>query len=140
MNRVIKKNDWPNRVVYLAVLVLLTTTSLYAKNEIELEGLIIDRTMTLKGRQFYQKFSSVWNPSKRINTYNLTIKEIPSAAWGSRITIENQGKALYSIILQRNGRDLKNQVQLAISVVNKQLFSIDLLNHLDSDDMSANGY
>ncbi|MCK5335330.1 MAG: hypothetical protein KAQ67_04175, partial [Gammaproteobacteria bacterium] len=77
---------------------------------------------------------------KKIGSYNITIKEKPSARWGSKMTVENQGNILYSTVLQRNGSELKKQVQLAVNDVNKQLFRFHLFNNQDSDDLSANGY
>lgn len=129
--------------IYITMLSLMVSTQLCANNsneEIELTGLVIDRTMTLKGHQFYQEFSTSWSPPAKIGAYNITIKEKPSARWGSKITVENQGKILFTTLLQRNGSELKKQVQIAIDSVNKQLFSIHLFNNHDSDDMSANGY
>ncbi|MCK5604145.1 hypothetical protein KAR91_19815 [Candidatus Pacearchaeota archaeon] len=141
--RIVEIYDWPKSIFYFASMILMVVTPVNANsnnNEIDLSGLVIDRTITLKGRQFYLAFSSSWSPSKKIDSYNIIIKEKPSARWGSKITIENQGKILYSTLLQRNGSELKKQVQIATQSVNKQLFSLYLFNNQGSDDISANGY
>ncbi len=56
--------------------------------EAEITGLVIDRTITRMGRQFYDFFAAYWRANYPDSEATLSIHERPSARWGSQIWVE----------------------------------------------------
>jgi curli production assembly/transport component CsgE len=65
----------------------------------EVTGIVIDRTITLIGRDFYRNFSEYRRLNHPDSAYNLTILERPSARWGSLVWVEYNSKTLFRSFL-----------------------------------------
>ena len=65
----------------------------------DLSGVVVDRTVTRIGREFYTEFSEYRRLVYPDSPYNLTIFERPSARWGSLIWVEYNGRALFKKFL-----------------------------------------
>ena len=50
-----------------------------------LAGVVVNRTITVLGRDFYQAFTTQWRQKDVSNQYTITIFERPSARFGSEI-------------------------------------------------------
>ena len=64
----INKYYLATNIIYFFMLVLMVVTPVCANStndEIELGGLVIDQTITIKGRQFYLAFSTSWSSSHK---------------------------------------------------------------------------
>ena len=57
----------------------------------ELSGILVDRTMTLAGKNFFQFFSNFWNANYPGSDAIISIHERPSARFGSQIWLEYNG-------------------------------------------------
>ena len=64
-----------------------------------LNGLIINRTMTTLGWNFYKSFSGVWEALHPHSEFTLTITERPTAQFGSEIWVTYQNTTLYHAFL-----------------------------------------
>lgn len=64
-----------------------------------LRGLIINRTITTLGWNFYKSFSGVWEALHPNSEFTLTITERPTAQFGSEIWITYQNTTLYHAFL-----------------------------------------
>ncbi|PLY13857.1 MAG: hypothetical protein C0631_12860, partial [Sedimenticola sp.] len=53
----------------------------------EISGIVVDRTITLMGHDFYRYFTSYRQFTQPESKYNLTVFERPSARWGSLVWI-----------------------------------------------------
>ncbi|MGL4601216.1 MAG: CsgE family curli-type amyloid fiber assembly protein [Plesiomonas sp.] len=102
------------------VLTTLYPPPLYAV-ELEIAGLITNRTITPVGHDFYRLFSEKWQASDHIN---LTVYEKPSARWGSIITIKNEQTVLFRTVLFPSKKSLENTVNQAIVVTADNLAKI----------------
>ena len=60
-----------------------------------INGLVVDQTITVIGRSFYQAFSDAWRDVKDSNDVNVTVNERPSARTGSLVTIEVDRKVVF---------------------------------------------
>lgn len=52
-----------------------------------LSGVVVNRTVTVLGKEFYRHFSIVWRHSPQSNRYSISIHERPSARFGSEVWI-----------------------------------------------------
>ena len=58
-----------------------------ASLEIEIDGLIMDETITKVGRDFYDMFYSIWEAPKTAKNYTITVKEMIIPGLASQITV-----------------------------------------------------
>lgn len=83
----------------------------------EVRGLIIDRTMTRLGEDFYFFFTQQLNERYPDLDENLTVKEIPTALSGSIIEVYHARTAIYRTALSPGRRTAKQRASDAINVV-----------------------
>lgn len=127
-------------ITLLASILLLSATGMAAP-ELELNGLIIDQTRTRIGQEIYRQFSNHWG-SVRVNfPFNISIREIPDARWGSIVAIEVNGRTAYRNILRPRTNQVGEEVNKAISQVRGYLLYLVRTNGRESSrDLKGNGY
>ena len=83
----------------------------------EITGLIIEQTMTKIGYDFYEYFFLFWEPpSVKIGGYNILISERASPSWGSWVTIEVNGTAIWSRVLMPRSEEIEQAAKQAIQI------------------------
>ena len=117
-----------------------SSSQINAENlEDEIGGLIIDRTITRFGKEFYQDFSSLWLGVKGANKYTIVIIERPLPQSGTVVTIEFRSQKVFQTFFGRRlattDEKLANQ---AINVVISHLANI--LEQSQHPDMLGEGY
>ena len=72
-----------------------------AKRQLEdpLHGVVVNRTVTVQGQDFYQAFSMSWQQLDENNRYSITIYEKPSARWGSEVWVEYRRQRVFHAFL-----------------------------------------
>ena len=86
--------------------------------EVEVPGLLTDRTVSSVGHDFYRAFSDKWESSY---TGNLSINERPSARWGSWITITVNQDVVFQTFLFPTKRDFDSNVNAAVAQTQEAL-------------------
>jgi len=89
----------------------------------EVSGLIIDRTMTRLGANFYAAFSQMVNDRHEELKENITVKERPTALSGSIITIFHLGKPIYKTALSPARKQASERAEQAMRVVSSYISS-----------------
>lgn len=96
------------RLTIAAVVLCLVVTGCLAGDEESLEppgyveplqGLVIDRTITFFGRDFYGRFMDAWRDQPDTGSVDLAIIERPDPRFGSEITIEADRKVEFRAFL-----------------------------------------
>mgnify|MGYP001244682091 CR=1 FL=1 len=107
----------------------------------EVNGLLIDQTRTRIGQDFYRHFCTLWgNPNIPIR-YNIVIKEIPDARWGSFIAVEVNGRPAYRTTLRPRSGGAEEAAKQAIPRVRGYLrYLIDTNGGQDTEDLKGDGY
>lgn len=93
--------------------------SLLIENEVN--GLIIDRTMTRLGDDFYFYFSQLVNERHGSLKENLTVKERPTALSGSIISIFHRGKIMYRTALSPGRKHAEDKAREALNILTSYL-------------------
>jgi curli production assembly/transport component CsgE len=83
----------------------------------EVSGVVVDRTITRLGEDFYFFFTQQLNAQYPDLTENLTVKEIPTALSGSIIEVIHARRAIYRTALSPGRRQAKERAQEALRVV-----------------------
>jgi len=123
--------------------ILLVSPAGFAANhgEAEINGLLIDQTRTLMGHEFYRHFCTLWGEPQVDFQYNVTIKEIPDARWGSLITVDVNGTTAYRKSLRPRSGKAEEEAKASISRVKKHLiYMIKTNGKQNSQDLKGNGF
>lgn len=83
----------------------------------EVSGLIVDRTITRLGEDFYFFFSQTVNDRLDNMTENLEVRERPTALSGSIIGVYHSGKPIYRTALSPGRRQAKEKAEEAFNAV-----------------------
>lgn len=83
----------------------------------EVSGVIVDRTITRLGENFYFFFSQQLNDRYPDLNENLTVKEIPTALSGSIIEVYHSRNVIYRTALSPGRRQAKERASDALQIV-----------------------
>lgn len=103
-------------------------------NSEPLAGLIINRTKTVLGWDFYSNFASLWSSLHPDSRDNLTIIERPTAQFGSEISIVfANDTVVYHIFLSPARSRVQEQSSLAVQVVSDNITRIEVQRKMFKD-------
>lgn len=132
---------WRIFLLASALLGLLAWSEAAVADELEDEigGLVIDRTITRFGKDFYRDFSIQWQSVKGSSRYALAIIEQPLPQSGTLLTIDFRGQKVYQTFFgRRQGVISEQMVQQAVAVVVNHMATI--LEQSINPDMQGDGY
>ncbi|MCP3128198.1 curli production assembly/transport protein CsgE [Shewanella sp. KJ2020] len=108
-------------ICILCPFLLLASPSSFADNDIEISGLVIDRTLTRFGKDFGFYYSSYWRDLPFTQGFNVTLYETVFPQAGTVLTLEVNGTRIYSTHFGRRANPIKESAEQAI------LLTIDYL-------------
>lgn len=108
-------------VCILCPLLLVSPPSVLADNDIEISGLVIDRTLTRFGKDFGFYYSSYWRELPFTQGFNVTLYETVFPQAGTVLTLEVNGTRIYTTHFGRRANPIKESAEQAI------LLTIDYL-------------
>ena len=88
------------------LLLLLALQARVGQADDELNGFIVDQTITHIGHQFYRAFCDRLRDTSQMD-FNLVVRERPSARWGSLVWVAYEGGTLYRRFLPPNTAELR---------------------------------
>jgi curli production assembly/transport component CsgE len=94
-------------------------------NSDPLKGLIINRTVTVMGWDFYSNFTQVWQALYPDSQDTMTIIERPTAQFGSEIWISYLNQTVFHTFLSPARSRAKDQSREVVQVVRE---NIDIIN------------
>lgn len=83
------------------------------------EGIVIDQTITRSGKDFYQMFSSQWHDQPLSERYTVSVKEQPSARFGSQVYIVFGHKRVFQGQISPNRSQIKILSEAAVEMAYK---------------------
>lgn len=89
--------------------------------ENEVDGLIVDQTMTRLGDDFYFFFTQMMNDRHGSLKENLTVKERPTALSGSIISVFHRQKVIYRTALSPGRKHAEDKARDALDAVTSYL-------------------
>ena len=84
-------------------------------------GIVVDQTITVIGRGFYQVFTNRWRDIKGSTDINITINERPNARTGSLITIKANRNIIYRRFLPPARANIVSAADQAITAAAKNI-------------------
>lgn len=82
-----------------------------------LSGVVVNRTITVLGKDFYQGFTTQWRQKDVDSQYTITIFERPSARFGSEIWVQFRQKRMFHIFLPPARAATKKISAMAVDIV-----------------------
>lgn len=115
----------------LCPFLLLTSPITFADNDIEISGLVIDRTLTRFGKDFGFYYSSYWRELPFTQGVNVTLYETVFPQAGTVLTLEINGTRIYTTHFGRRANPVKESAEQAI------LLTIDYLAQIRANAITG---
>lgn len=103
-------------ICILCPFLLLASPDSFADNDIEISGLVIDRTLTRFGKDFGFYYSSYWRDLPFTQGFNVTLYETVFPQAGTVLTLEVNGTRIYSTHFGRRANPIKESAEQAILI------------------------
>lgn len=108
--------------------------------DLEVDGLIMDETITKVGRDFYDLFYSNWNAPKNAKNFTIVIKEMVLPGLATQVTILVNDNEVFKQRVQPRYDILEQMSNYAIQRTGKYLINYEKMkSQLDGDDQSGSG-
>ncbi|WP_425355598.1 curli production assembly/transport protein CsgE [Pseudoalteromonas agarivorans] len=109
-----------------------------AANELEIDGLLLDRSISRFGHQFYYEFSNYWRDLPSTAGFNIEIKETVLPKAGTKLSLIMNNQLVYVTYLGRRLEPLNERVEQAVYMVIDAMARSNVA--VSSPDMALNGW
>lgn len=107
---------------------------------LEVDGLVVDQTVSKIGRDFYEIFYSYWDPPVSANNYTVTIKELPPRMNRVSVSVIINDDEVFSSFLSPRADIIEAYAMYAIQLAIQYLVDQeDVSRTLEEGDMSGTG-
>lgn len=107
---------------------------------LEIDGLIVDETVSRAGRNFYQIFYNLWQPPPNASNFSILISEKPARGMGTIIIVEVNDNRVIETPLQPRYDIVEAIAEQAVrSIYNYLLNYEQIQRQLSGDDLSGSG-
>ncbi|MCL1036065.1 curli production assembly/transport protein CsgE [Shewanella submarina] len=115
----------------ILVILLLIAPASRASDDIEISGLVIDRTLTRFGKDFAFYYSGYWRDLTFTQGANVTLTETVFPQAGTKLTVEINGTLIYVTHFGRRASPVKERAEEAV------LRTVDYLAHIQAEALSG---
>lgn len=128
-----------NKKIMLIFTVLLSLSpGVSAADELEIDGLLLDRSISRFGHQFYYEFSNYWRDLPSTAGFNIEIKETVLPKAGTKLSLIMNNQLVYVTYLGRRLEPLNERVEQAVYMVIDAMARSNVA--VSSPDMALNGW
>ncbi|MCF7500005.1 curli production assembly/transport protein CsgE [Pseudoalteromonas sp. L1] len=106
--------------------------------ELEIDGLVLDRSISRFGHQFYFEFANLWRDLPSTAGFNIEIKETVLPRAGTRLVLRMNNQIVYVTYLGRRLEPLDERVKQAMYSVMDAMARSQMQQ--SSPDMAKNGW
>ncbi|MEZ7276527.1 curli production assembly/transport protein CsgE [Pseudoalteromonas sp. 68 DY56-GL68] len=106
--------------------------------ELEIDGLVLDRSISRLGHQFYFEFANLWRDLPSTAGFNIEIKETVLPRAGTRLVLRMNNQIVYVTYLGRRLEPLDERVKQAMYSVMDAMARSQMQQ--SSPDMAKNGW
>ncbi|MEJ6475607.1 CsgE family curli-type amyloid fiber assembly protein [Pseudoalteromonas piscicida] len=126
------------RTLLLSIL-FIATISPSAQEDVEIDGLVIDQSISRFGHQFYFQFSQLWRDVPNTAGINITVKETVLPRAGTRLEVLMNSRAVYATAMGRRGGSIDERVETAIFTIMDAMARAQYQQN-GSEDLAASGW
>lgn len=108
--------------------------------ELEIDGLIVDETVTKAGRDFYQIFYSNWEAPPNAKNFTITISEKPARGLATVLMIDINENRVIETPLQPRYDIIESIAEQAVQICFEYLLNYEQIQEqLSGEDLSGSG-
>lgn len=108
--------------------------------DLEIDGLIVDQTITKMGKDFYDIFYSKWEAPRGVRNFIIVIREMILPGMGTQINIQINDLEVFKNRIQPRYDFVEELAQYACSVVGQYLVNYEnMRNQLEGEDLQGSG-
>lgn len=89
-------------------------------------GAVLNRTVTVMGREFYQYFAAAWRDRDVGGRYSLSVHERPTAIRGSEMWVEYDDRHVFHAFLSPARAAVKEISRNAVDIAFRNVMDIDI--------------
>jgi len=109
-------------------------------NDLEIDGIVIDETISKSGREFYELFYKHWNTLTGYSGFSAIVVEKPYRLNNTLIEVTLDDNLVYQAMVQRRYDLIEEMAQQAISYVTTHMEQLqNTQKALEEGDLSGNG-
>jgi len=109
-------------------------------DDLEIEALIIDETITKLGHDFYDDFYSLWEAPDTIKNYSITIQEKPLPQLGTQISISVNEIEIFRQFIQPRIEIVEEMANYAVRLASEYIENYESIqSSLQGDDLKGTG-
>ncbi|WP_299991512.1 CsgE family curli-type amyloid fiber assembly protein [uncultured Pontibacter sp.] len=102
-------------------------------SQLEVDGLIVDETITKVGRDFYEIFHNKWEPPMFVKNFTILIKEFPTRGNGALVQIQVNEEIIFEQQLQPRYDIIEELAGYGVAIAAEYLENNRLQQQLDAD-------
>ena len=126
------------KIMFIFTVLLSLSPGVYAADELEIDGLLLDRSISRFGHQFYYEFSNYWRDLPSTAGFNIEIKETVLPKAGTKLSLIMNNQLVYVTYLGRRLEPLNERVEQAVYMVIDAMARSNVA--VSSPDMALNGW
>ena len=109
-------------------------------DDLEIEAIIIDETITKLGHDFYDDFYSLWEAPDTIKNYSITIQEKPLPQLGTQISISVNEIEIFRRFIQPRNEIVEEMANYAVQLASEYIENYESIqSSLQGDDLKGTG-
>lgn len=109
-------------------------------NGLEISGLIIDKTQSKIGKEFYELFFTQWMPPKVNFDFDILLEEKTSPGFGTQISITINDLLIFQQLVQPRYEKIEEMVLLALQVsASHLLYYEEVQAEIENEDLDGTG-
>ncbi|MGB3849122.1 MAG: CsgE family curli-type amyloid fiber assembly protein [Tunicatimonas sp.] len=106
----------------------------------EINGLVVDETISKVGRDFYEVFYSKWEAPRSQVSYTIFIKELPQIGQGSLVSVYMDDTELFSQPVQPRYDVVEAVAEYAVALVSNYVTNYEQMSQqLGNEDQQGSG-
>ena len=108
--------------------------------DLEIDEMIFDETITKVGRDFYDEFFTNWSNPTEIKDFSITIKEMPMPGVGTQITVLIDEYELLKQFIRPNQEMIEMLSEYTVGLASQYLLNYqEIQAQLQNEDQSGTG-
>jgi curli production assembly/transport component CsgE len=116
-----------------AVLLLIFSSPVFS-DEVEIGDLVLNKTLTRVGMEFYKAFSDRWSSPEKMGGIHIRVSEVPSARWGSIISVWAGEELCFRTRLSSRVRNMDEVSEQAVRQVMATLVARNIQRQQNGDN------
>ncbi|AKQ45187.1 hypothetical protein TH63_05350 [Rufibacter radiotolerans] len=111
----------------------LNEQKLKSSADLEIDGLIVDETVTKTGRNFYDIFQMQWEAPVGVKNFSITIKEKPARGNVSIVSVVVNDESVFEYQLQPRYEVIEEVANYVVTLVFDHLVNDQLTKQLEAE-------